>query len=291
MLAVVAASAQAEAVVGLTTTNALVRFDSATPINASLPINITGLVGTNEQLIGIDRRPTTGALFGLGSSGRLYTLNADTGAATFVSLLTGATLSGSSFGIDFNPMVDRLRVTSNSGQNLRINVDTGAVTVDTALNGASTSLSASAYTPNVAGASGVTLLGIGASSDSLFFQNPPNAGTLVLVGSLGVDTTGVAGFDISGATGIAFASLTRADTGKSSFYTIGLNTGSATLIGAFGYGGNAAIAASLLDIAVTAVPEPGSYALFTAGLLALGSVLRRRRSRRQSQLHDCGHVR
>ena len=53
VLAVVAASAQAEAVVGLTTTNALVRFDSATPINASLPINITGLVGTNEQIIGI----------------------------------------------------------------------------------------------------------------------------------------------------------------------------------------------------------------------------------------------
>ena len=277
MLAVVAASAQAEAVVGLTTTNALVRFDSATPINASLPINITGLVGTNEQIIGIDRRPTTGALFGLGNSGRLYTLNADTGAATFVSLLTGATLSGTSFGIDFNPMVDRLRVTSNAGQNLRINVDTGAVTVDAALNGASTSISASAYTPNVTGASAVTLLGISASSDSLFIQNPPNAGTMVLVGALGVDTSEVAGFDISGITGIAFASLTRAATGKSSFYTISLNTGSATLIGAFGYGGNTAIAAPLLDIAVTAVPEPGSYALFAAGLLALGFVVRRRR--------------
>lgn len=116
MLAVVAASAQAEAVVGLTTTNALVRFDSATPINASLPINITGLVETNEQIIGIDRRPTTGALFGLGSSGRLYTLNADTGAATFVSLLTGATLSGSSFGIDFNPMVDVSELPATAGR-------------------------------------------------------------------------------------------------------------------------------------------------------------------------------
>ena len=73
------------------------------------------------------------------------------------------------------------------------------------------------------------------------------------------------------------ASFTRADTGKSSFYTIGLGTGAATLIGAFGYGGNTAIAAPLLDIAVTAVPEPGSYALFAAGLLALGFVVRRRR--------------
>ena len=216
-------------------------------------------------------------MFGLGSSGRLYTLSTDTGAATFVSLLTGATLSGTSFGVDFNPMVDRLRVTSNSGQNLRINVDTGAVIVDGALNGGATSLVASAYTPNVAGASAVTLRGISAVNDSLFIQNPPNDGTLVLVGSLGVDTTGVAGFDISGTTGMAFASLTSADTSKTSFYSINLTTGSASLIGAFGYGGNTAIAAPLLDIAVTAVPEPGTYALFSAGVLALGAVVRRRR--------------
>lgn len=277
VLSALAASAHAEAVVGLTTTNALVTFDSATPTNASAPIGIVGLMGANEQIIGIDRRPATGALFGLSNGNRLYTLNPGTGAATFVSLLSGASLSGSAFGIDFNPVVDRLRVTSNAGQNLRINVDSGVVTVDGALNGAAAGLAGSAYANNFNGTTSTTLFGINGLTDSLYRQNPPNDGTLVLVGALGVDTIGVAGFDISGLTGAAFASLTSADTGKSSFYSINLGTGSATLIGAFGYGGNPAIAAPLLGIAVTAVPEPGTYALFGAGVLALGFVVRRRR--------------
>ncbi|MCY7314419.1 MAG: hypothetical protein LH480_02000 [Rubrivivax sp.] len=47
-LSALSAGVQAEAVVGLTSTNALVRFDSASPIDASNPFNITGLLGTNE---------------------------------------------------------------------------------------------------------------------------------------------------------------------------------------------------------------------------------------------------
>ena len=45
-------------------------FDSATPTLGSAPVNITGLL-FNEQILGIDLRPATGALFGLGDSGRL----------------------------------------------------------------------------------------------------------------------------------------------------------------------------------------------------------------------------
>ncbi len=271
-----AASAHAEAVIGLTATNALVTFDSATPLSASAPVTITGLQA-GEQILGIDMRPATGALFGLGSSGRLYTLNTGTGAATFVSLLTGGSLSGTRFGIDFNPVVDRLRVVSNSGQNLRINVDTGAVTTDLAINGATTSVVSAAYTNNFAGAATTLLYDISAVTDTLYNQNAPNNGTLLFIGSLGLDTTGSVGFDISGLSGMAFASLTDGDTGKSSFYTINLGTGAATLVGAFGIGGNAVIASALRDIAVTAVPEPGTWALMVGGLLAVGSLARRRR--------------
>ena len=274
----VAAPAHAESVVGLTSNNALVVFDSAMPTNASAPITITGLLA-NEQLLGIDLRPATGALFGLSSTGRLYTLNTATGAATFVSALTGASLSGTSFGIDFNPTVDRLRVTSNTGQNLRINVDTGAVTVDTALNGAATGLVGSAYTNSFAGAATTTLYGIGSAADMLYIQAPPNNGTLTFVGALGVDTSGVVGFDISGASGLAYASLTNGDTSKSSFYSINLATGTATLVGAFGFNGDNAIAPPLLDIAVAAVPEPQTYAMMLAGLLGIGWVARRRSQR------------
>lgn len=270
-------AAHAESLVGLTTTNALVRFDSASPLNGSAPVFITGLFA-NEQILGIDLRPATGALFGLGSSGSLYTLNASTGAATFVSSLSGASLMGSSFGVDFNPTVDRLRVTSNTGQNLRINVDTGAVTVDGMLNGAATGIAAAAYTNSFAGAATTTLYGIGSASNTLYVQAPPNNGTLAAVGALGVDTSAASGFDISGTTGVAYASLTDNNTSKSSVYTVNLATGSATLLGAFGYGGNTAVAAPLLDIAVvtTPVPEPGTYAMMVLGLLCVGTVMRRR---------------
>ena len=275
----VAPLAQAEAVVGLTSTNALVTFDTATPLNAAAPITITGLIGANETILGIDRRPATGVLYGLGSSGRLYTLNTLTGAATFASQISGATLSGTAFGVDFNPVPDRLRVTSNAGQNLRIDVTTGVATIDAALNGPTTSLAGSAYTNNFVGAVSTTLYGISSATDSLYVQNPPNNGTLVLVGALGFDTVAVTGFDISGTSGLAFASLTNGDTAESSFYGINLATGAATLIGAFGIGGNPALAAPLLGIAlnVGVIPEPGSYALMLAGLLSVGSIVRRRR--------------
>ena len=275
-----ASLAQAESVVGLTSANALVTFDTATPLNASVPVTITGLLGVNETILGIDRRPANGMLYGLGSSGRLYTLNTLTGAATFASQISGATLSGTAFGVDFNPVPDRLRVTSNAGQNLRIDVTTGVAVIDAALNGPTSSVAGSAYTNNFAGTASTTLYGISSATDSLYTQFPPNAGTLTLVGALGFDTVAVTGFDISGTSGLAFASLTNGDTAESSFYGINLATGAATLIGAFGIGGNPALAAPLLGIAlnVGVIPEPGSYALLLAGLLAVGSIVHRRRS-------------
>ena len=286
----VVASAHAETVVGLTSTNALVSFDSATPTFASAAVNITGLLGANERVLGIDLRPANGAIYGLGSTGNLYTLNAFTGAATFVSVLVAdpldttspffAGLSGTAFGIDFNPVVDRLRITSNAGQNLRTNVVTGGVMADLPLSGATSSIAASAYTNNDNdAATGTTLFGISGATDTLNLQSPPNNGTQTSVGALGFDTSNVVGFDISGATGIAYASLTDNDTAKSGLYTINLATGAATLVGAFGVGGNSAIAPPLLDITVAAIPEPQTYAMVLAGLLLVGSVARRRSKR------------
>ena len=268
-------SARAETLVGLTTTNALVRFDSASPTQSGPMMSITGLLGVDERILGIDMRPATGAIYGLGSAGNVYTLNATTGAATFMAGLS-TPLSGSSFGVDFNPVVDRLRITSNAGQNLRTNVDTGAVTVDAMLNGATASISASAYTNNVAGATATTLYGINGVSGMVYMQTPPNNGTQVAVGALGVMASNVAGFDISGATGTAYASLTDADTAKSGLYTINLGSGAATWIGAFGMAGMTAGAPPLLDITVAAVPEPQTWAMLLGGLGFVGWLARRR---------------
>jgi hypothetical protein len=289
------AAAQAEGVIGLTTTNALIRLDSAMPTQASAPVQITGLA-FNERIIGIDLRPSTGMLYGVSNQNRLFTLNANTGMASFVAVLVADPSDASSpfmgfksqaLGIDFNPVPDlgqtlpSLRITSTAGENLRVNVNAanaGRVFTDTDLNGPGggmPSIAGSAYINNDRNAAtGTTLYNIDTAADALYVQTPPNAGTQVLVGSLGIDAIGVTGFDVSGATGMAYAAMTDSFTGKSGLYTIALNSGMATWVGDFGIGGNTAIAPPLLDLTVAAIPEPGSYALMAAGLLGLA--LRRR---------------
>jgi len=166
------------------------------------------------------------------------------------------------------------------GQNLRVNVATGGTITDGDLNGGATFITGSAYTNNDTDPStGTMLYGISSQSDILYSQNPPNAGTLTTIGALGVDTSAAVGFDISGVTGKAFASLTNGDTAKSSLYSIDLATGAATLSGAFGIGGNTAIAPPLLDITVAAVPEPATVAMMIAGLAVVGGIARRRQRR------------
>ena len=110
---VVSGEASALAVYGLTTTNSLVRFDSATPgtINSMVPIS-----GLNDgaALLGIDFRPVNGLLYGVSSDSRLYTINQSSGAAAVIGSANAFKLKGNSFGFDFNPVPDRIRVTSDA---------------------------------------------------------------------------------------------------------------------------------------------------------------------------------
>ncbi len=119
-------------VVGLTADGRLVCFETTQARGADLIGRIRGLQ-TDTKLVGIDYRPATGALYGLGDSGGLYVLNPRTAEAHLRARLD-VTLQGTRFGIDFNPTVDRLRIVSDTGQNLRTNVDDGTTTTDTALN-------------------------------------------------------------------------------------------------------------------------------------------------------------
>jgi len=220
---------------GVTTTNQLVRFDSATPTTVTTVGAITGLQAA-ENILGIDFRPADGQLFGLGSSSRIYRINITTGAATAIGAAGAFTLTGTNFGFDFNPVPDRIRIVSNTGQNIRVNPNDGTLTgTDGNLNPGTPSITASAYSNNFAGTTTTTLFDIDTNSNTLFRQDPPNSGTLVAVGPLGITTTsGVNGFDIASGSGTAFAVLTVGAT--QNLYTINLTTGAATLVGAIGNG-------------------------------------------------------
>jgi hypothetical protein len=205
--------------------NELLIFNPANPVPVSKPI--TGLQ-TNEMILGIDMRPVNGQLYALGSSNRIYTINASSGAAAALATTTFTpALSGTSFGFDFNPTVDRIRVVSNTGQNLRLNPNDGAVAaVDSSLRPGTPVVNAAAYTNNFAGATTTVLYDIDSQTDRLFMQNPPNNGVLVDVGALGVDIDAANGFDIGSNSGTAWALLTVG--GNTRIYTINLSTGAAT---------------------------------------------------------------
>lgn len=206
--------------------NNLQIFNLTTP---GTPVSkpITGLQ-PGENILGIDMRPATGQLFALGSTSRLYAINMASGAATMVGAGPFATLLvGTSFGFDFNPTVDRIRVVSNTGQNLRLNPNDGTlVLADGALNPGTPMVSAAAYTNNFPGATTTVLFDIDPSTDKLYTQIPPNNGTLVEVGPLGINVETDNGFDIGGTSNKAYALLTVGATTK--LYSINLTTGAAT---------------------------------------------------------------
>jgi hypothetical protein len=193
-------------------------------------------------------RPAGGAIYGLGSTGRLYQLNRTTGAATAVgSAPFAVALSGTEFGFDFNPTVDRIRITSDAEQNLRAHPDMGTVVDgdpgtagiqgDAALNPAG-SVGAVAYTNSVMGAMATTLYGIDAAANTLVRIGgvdgtpSPNAGMVTPIGALGVDGSAPVGFDIAPGSNTAYAVLQIA--GASKLYTVNLATGAATEVGAVG---------------------------------------------------------
>lgn len=245
--AVAAPAAAQEVLVGIGSKNRLVFFTSNNPGEVSV-VKVSGLQ-KGEKLLGLDRRPLTGQLYALGSTSRLYTINPESGVATAIGAgpFTPG-LSGTRFGFDFNPVVDRIRIISNSGQNLRVHPDTGVLAAtDTSLayaigdagEGSLGGVVAAGYTNSVTPAPvSTTLYNIDTLRDVLVTQNPPNNGTLNTVGALGVNATEVAGFDISGSTGTAYASFQlKLKLGKSqraSLYTINLATGAATFVGRIG---------------------------------------------------------
>lgn len=219
----------AQELLGLTDANVLVRFSATLPASAPSAQPIAGLAA-GDDLVGIDIRPATGVLYGLASSGNLYTIDPSTAQATQVAVLTQAP-SGTRFGVDFNPVADRLRVVSDNGQSLRIDVGTGATTLDGSINPAGPQVVAVGYTNSVAGATTTALYDIDRAGNQLLLQAPPNDGTVSVVGPLGVTIEDGTGMDVLSVGGgnTAYAVLRVA--GTTALYTIDLANGAATVVG------------------------------------------------------------
>jgi hypothetical protein len=243
--------------VGLTSKDVLVTFDSASPGKILSAAKITGLE-TGENIVSLDARPATGLIYGLTNLNTLYILNPYSGVAELVGAgVADFPLAGKVFDIDFNPTVDRIRVVTDADLNFRMNPATGVVVdgdvvtpggqPDTALIYDSTdtnaeknpAVTAVAYDRNFQGATLTTLFGIDSTRNTLVRIGgvdgtpSPNLGILTTVGSLGVNPGARVGFDIA-SDGSAYAALQVGS--KTSLYTIDLITGDATSIGKIGNG-------------------------------------------------------
>ena len=159
---------------------------------------ITGLAA-GESILGIDFRPLNGQLYGLASTSagaaKLYTFNLSSGVATPVGM--GFTLAAgiTAVGFDFNPTVDKIRSFTNTGQNSRLNpIDGTIAATDGNLNPGTPSITGATYTNNFAGATTTSLFVLDAKT--LYMQSPPNSGTLMNTGSLGLTNAIQNGFDI-----------------------------------------------------------------------------------------------
>jgi Domain of unknown function (DUF4394) len=218
----------------------LVSFSADQPrrLNSSQPI--TGLpMGTT--LTGIDFRPVTGELYGVGSDSIVYRVSTVTGRAVAEGPAFSPALNGRFFGVDFNPTVDRIRVTSDANQNLRLVPDTGALAgQDADLNPNDPTVVGSAYTNSSFSATlptATTLYALDALDDAIYVQNPPNNGTLVMPQKVDINVRGDAGFDIAGQNNVGYVATAGDRRPGADLYRVNVLNGKTQKLGQIGRSG------------------------------------------------------
>jgi len=181
--------------------NELLLFSDLAPGRArTLPLQ-----GVEGKLLGIDLRPANGQLYGLGTGGRLYTIDTTSGAAKPGPVLSVALEAVDHLVVDFNPQADRMRVIGSTGQSLRVNVDTGQAIVDGRLAyhasdrsaGRTPLVLAGAYINSYAGAASTQLFDFDSRNGAYVVQDPPNDGILRTIAPVRLGPEGlVVGADI-----------------------------------------------------------------------------------------------
>ena len=283
--------------VDLTQSYSLVTFQVTAPGTFTATAAITGLA-TGQALVGIDSRPATGQIFALGynasattNNAQLYTLSTAgvlTPVGSAQTLLLGS--NAARVGFDFNPTVDRIRVVGGNGGNYRLNPNNGAIafvdgnlayaTTDTNT-GQTPGIGASAYTNSYIGSTATTLYNIEETAGRLVRQDPPNAGTLNTVGSLGISTNGATQpsdldiyFNPTTGQNIAYLSQSTVSLATASvtnqLYTVDLASGATTAVGALGGTGLFSVTDITLAITrptLTAITGQLAYALAGTNLI------------------------
>ena len=222
----------------------LLRFSSHNPIRVRSSA-IAGLPA-GVAIDGIDFRPATGDLYGLGSDRVVYRINPWTAIAIGegpADPALAAALGGDRIGFDFNPTVDKIRVTSDADDNLRLDPDPGTLLAnDSDLNPSIVTVVGSAYTASSFSAArpAATMLfayDVAASPDAISLQSPPNAGALQMPRSTGLELGPDVGFDIAGRDDVAYVAGTPEGGGGARLYRTDLATGKTRPLGRIGDGG------------------------------------------------------
>jgi len=230
-----AAASAAEQLAGLTEDNQILLFRSDSPGNLQGAITVSGLQ-TGETLVGIGWLDSTGRLYGLGSTNRVYVINPLTGAATPLSNTPfSPPLNGATFAFAIDPWSQQARSYSSTAQNLRISVINGQVAgVDPPFaydpsdpgTGTTPVLAALAYTTPPTGGGAASLYGIDTARDALVTA-PTFAALVRSIGELGVPAEGPAGLTLT-RSGTAFAALRPGTDEMPRLYTVDLSTGAAS---------------------------------------------------------------
>ncbi|MBK8563313.1 MAG: DUF4394 domain-containing protein [Saprospiraceae bacterium] len=253
----VPAQVMGQLVYAVTGNNNLISFDSDLP-GTIRTITPTSGVFAAQPLVGLDFRPATSELFGLGYNNatgmaRLYTLGLMNGVATAIGTDSVMLQPGmGAVSMDFNPTVDRIRVVGRNGANYRMHPMTGAVVAtDMNLNfaagdanqAATPNIGAVAYTNSFNGTTATTLFDYDLMLNVLATQIPPNNGTLNTIGASGIMVNASAPtidldifYEYTDGSNTAYLNANTGTGMNDGFYEVNLMTGAATLVGNIGFG-------------------------------------------------------
>lgn len=186
---------------GLSDQNEILKYRLGPPALLVSTVAISGLAA-GETVLAIDFRSSNGALYGVTNLNLIYIIDPASGLSKAVSRTPfEPTIKGTYVGFDIDPQTDQIRLVTDEDQNMRISpADGSVISVDLDINPVETSVHCIAYNHTPINRM-YSLFDIDIARGMLMKQDPQNNGTMTPVGSLGLVTSGEAGFDIARSNG------------------------------------------------------------------------------------------